>query len=174
VNIALTGFMGAGKSTTGRYLAALLGFDFVDTDEEIERLYGPIRTIFAERGERFFRRLEERAVRSASLRDKSVIAVGGGAVLSARNRRALKATGYVVHLALSPEEAYRRIAGSGERPLVGDGLQLSRVRHLMARRLRAYGDCDVSVCVEGRSSRDVATLIARWFESRQARGAGCR
>lgn len=170
----MTGFMGAGKSTTGRHLAALLGFDFVDTDQEIERLYGPIRTIFAERGERFFRCIEERAVRSASLRDKSVIAVGGGAVLSARNRRALKATGYVVYLALSPEEACRRIAGRGERPLVGDSPQFSRVRHLMVRRLRAYGECDVSVWVEGRSPPEVATLIARWFESRQAQGAGCR
>ena len=50
-NVVLTGFMGTGKTTVGRLLADLLGYEFVDTDEVIEQQYGPIETIFRDRGE---------------------------------------------------------------------------------------------------------------------------
>src|SRR4051794_36346481 len=80
-HIALVGFMGAGKSTLGREVAARLGRPFLDVDDEVERTEGPIWELFAERGEAAFRELEARVVRDASSRrEPSVIAVGGGAV----------------------------------------------------------------------------------------------
>src|SRR5271169_5614586 len=62
--IALTGFMGSGKTTTGRALAELLGWEFVDLDEVIEREAGvSIRELFRERGEEGFRTMEHLALR---------------------------------------------------------------------------------------------------------------
>ena len=57
-NVVLTGFMGTGKTTVGRLLAEDLGYEFVDTDELIERRHGPIAEIFASRGEEAFRQIE--------------------------------------------------------------------------------------------------------------------
>ena len=80
-HLALIGFMGAGKSTLGRELARLTHRPFVDTDEEIEKRFGPIGELF-ERGEPEFRRIEEQVVAEALAGPTSVIALGGGAVLS--------------------------------------------------------------------------------------------
>ena len=80
-HLALIGFMGAGKSKLGRELARLTGRPFVDTDEEIEKRFGPIGELF-ERGEPEFRRIEEQVVAEALAGPTAVIALGGGAVLS--------------------------------------------------------------------------------------------
>jgi shikimate kinase len=77
-HLALIGFMGAGKSTLGRELAHLTHRPFVDTDEEIEKRFGPIGELF-ERGEPEFRRLEEQVVAEALAGPRAVIALGGDA-----------------------------------------------------------------------------------------------
>lgn len=77
--IVLTGFMGAGKSTVGRELANLLGWDFLDLDEGIERRAGnTVAGIFAEHGESHFRRLESMTLASSLGRSSLVLALGGG------------------------------------------------------------------------------------------------
>ena len=57
-NVVLTGFMGTGKSTVGRLVAATLRYGFVDTDRLIEERHGPIPELFATHGEDHFRRIE--------------------------------------------------------------------------------------------------------------------
>ena len=88
-HLALIGFMGAGKSTLGRELARLTHRPFVDTDEEIEKRFGPIGELF-ERGEPEFRRIEEQVVAEALAGPTAVIALGGGAVLSEATRTRLE------------------------------------------------------------------------------------
>ena len=81
-NLALIGFMGAGKSTAGAALAARLGWTFLDADAEIERETGrTIAAIFGEDGEPAFRATEERVVAGLLSRPNAVVALGGGAVL---------------------------------------------------------------------------------------------
>ena len=75
-NVVLTGFMGTGKTTVGRLLADLLGYEFVDTDEIIERRYGAIETIFRERGEDAFRAIESELAVELSERSRCVFATG--------------------------------------------------------------------------------------------------
>ena len=83
--IVLTGFMGAGKSTVGRLLAATLGWQFIDIDAEVEEKYGrSIAEIFAEAGEAAFRRRESAAIARAMGRRQVVIALGGGAPETAK------------------------------------------------------------------------------------------
>jgi shikimate kinase/3-dehydroquinate synthase len=118
--IVLVGFMGAGKSTGARTLAAELGVDAVDSDREVERRLGePIENFFDREGEGAFRAVEEEVVGDLLERqDVSVIALGGGAVQSERVREALTRH-TVVHLEIETADAWRRASNKG-RPLARD------------------------------------------------------
>lgn len=118
--IVLVGFMGAGKSTGARSLAAELGGQALDSDREIEQSLGePIESFFDREGEGAFREREEQVVCELLARDDApVIALGGGALQSERVREALTRH-TVVHLEIDPEDAWRRASGKG-RPLARD------------------------------------------------------
>ena len=93
--IVLTGFMGAGKSTVGRLLAAELGWRFLDIDAEVERKYGAtIAAIFASEGEQVFRQRESAAIARALGQKQVVIALGGGALEILTNRLLLEQTAH--------------------------------------------------------------------------------
>ena len=117
--LLLTGFMGAGKSTVGRILAAKLGFAFIDLDSEIERAAArPIPRIFAEDGEPRFREME-RAAAAAALASggSAVIATGGGFPTFAENRELVRAgSALVFDIAISFEEAWRRVDSATSSP----------------------------------------------------------
>jgi shikimate kinase / 3-dehydroquinate synthase len=118
-NVALIGFMGAGKSTAAAALAERLGWEFADADREIEREAGkPIPRIFTEDGEPAFRALEERVAARLLARIEVVVALGGGAVTSAVTRERLRDGSFTVLLDVSPQTAWRRIEAKAEdRPL---------------------------------------------------------
>jgi len=163
--------MGAGKTTTGRKLARMLRLPFLDADAEIERLHGPIAQIFAREGEARFRRIESDVLESICQGSPKVIAVGGGAVLSAANRRLLRRRGWIVHLQISPEAAFARVANRRHRPLLGDKPDVEVIRSLLARRHDAYHDNDFSLAVGTRDSRVLAAAIARWYRGKLRRVA---
>jgi shikimate kinase/3-dehydroquinate synthase len=114
-HIALIGFMGAGKSTVGTRVADLTFRPFVDLDALIEKRHGPIPELFR-RGEPEFRRIEEETLVEALAGPDSVIALGGGAVLSPLNRERLRARAFTVYLDVAVETAWERVRGS-DRPL---------------------------------------------------------
>jgi shikimate kinase/3-dehydroquinate synthase len=115
--LVLVGFMGSGKSTGVRTLAAELGAEPIDSDHELERQLGePIEAFFDREGEYAFRSREEKLVLDLlDGRGAPVIALGGGAVQSERVRDALTRH-TVIHLEVRPEDAWRRASGKG-RPL---------------------------------------------------------
>jgi len=168
MNVAITGFMGAGKSSAGRRLARLLDVPFVDTDAEIERAHGRISEIFERQGEAQFRSYERDVIARLGASSPHVIAVGGGAVLDAENRRALRQNGVIVNLALKPETAYRRVAHRTHRPLLGTAPSLDAIRAMMGQRAAAYADNDLSIAVDSKSPLAVARIIARWYRRRAA------
>ncbi len=108
-HLALIGFMGAGKTTLGRELARLTHRPFVDTDEEIERRFGPIGELF-ERGEPEFRRIEEQIVAEALAGPTAVIALGGGAVLSEATQARLDRTAFIAWVPVDVDTAWSRVA----------------------------------------------------------------
>jgi shikimate kinase/3-dehydroquinate synthase len=118
--LVLVGFMGAGKSTTARMLAAELGVQPHDSDRELERELGePIEGFFDREGEAAFRAREEQVVLRLLEGDHDrVVALGGGALGSERVREALRRH-LVVHLEIDPDEAWRR-ASNRARPLARD------------------------------------------------------
>jgi 3-dehydroquinate synthetase len=147
-HLALIGFMGAGKSRLGRELARLTHRPFVDTDEEIEKRFGPIGELF-ERGEPEFRRIEEQVVAEALAGPTAVIALGGGAVLSEATRKRLRRTAFVAWVTVDVETAWSRVRDSG-RPLARDREQFGR---LFEDRVDAY-----DVLAQGQGE-DAETLL---------------
>jgi shikimate kinase len=130
--IVLTGFMGSGKSTVGRSLAQRLGWRFVDLDNLIEQRDGrAVSRIFAESGEAAFRAMETEALTSSLEEPRLVAALGGGALETPANRRALGTASQTctILLTASFETLYDRcqqqiIAAADSplpvRPLLGD------------------------------------------------------
>jgi shikimate kinase / 3-dehydroquinate synthase len=107
--------MGAGKSTVGVRVADLTARPFVDLDGLIEKRHGPIPELFT-RGEPEFRRIEEETLAEVLAGPESVVALGGGAVLSPLNRERLRARAFTVYLDVGIETAWERVRGSN-RPL---------------------------------------------------------
>ena len=90
-NLVLTGMMGVGKSTIGKRVASKLSFNFIDIDQLIEQKEGcSINLIFKKKGENYFRKLENDITLSQLKKNKSVIALGGGAFLNRNIRRETK------------------------------------------------------------------------------------
>ena len=115
-NIALIGFMGAGKSAAGRALAAKLDMEFIDLDSLIEEKAGrPIADIFAREGEPAFRRMEAEAAAQVAGLGEKVIACGGGIVLEQNNIGLLRKSSIIVYLAAGRDILLRRILRSKER-----------------------------------------------------------
>jgi shikimate kinase/3-dehydroquinate synthase len=125
--LVLVGFMGAGKSSTARMLAAELGAQALDSDREIERELGePIADFFDREGEAAFRAREEEIVLRILADPRArVVALGGGSLTSDRVREAV-ARHVVVHLEVEPEEAWRRASNKG-RPLARDQARFSQL-----------------------------------------------
>ncbi len=91
--LVLTGFMGAGKSTIGRLLAARLNWQFLDLDAHLEARTGAtIPQLFERHGEAHFRRLESSALASALGQNHTVLALGGGTPEELTNRLLLEQT----------------------------------------------------------------------------------
>ena len=159
--------MGSGKSTTGRVLAALLSWSFVDLDCEIERAEGRIlREIFSQDGEAQFREIETAALRSilAGMQSPTVLASGGGTCVQARNAELLRTAGAtVIFLDASAETLLQRCsseaAGSMDeiRPLARDRESFLR---LYEERLPLYRAANLTVVCETKQPQEVAREIA--------------
>ncbi|MFC2056654.1 shikimate kinase [Chloroflexota bacterium] len=119
-NIALIGFMGAGKTAVGQLLAEKLGRKFIELDWLIEQQAGkPIPEIFQQDGEIGFRELEIGATKKIAEEKNSVIACGGGLVLNKINIDRLREEARTVYLTASPGVILKRVATKeGQRPLL--------------------------------------------------------
>jgi shikimate kinase len=116
--VVLVGLPGSGKTTVGRGLAHHLGVEFADSDAAIEALAGKaIPEIFVDEGEQVFRALEEQAVAQALSVHRGVLALGGGAILSASTRQRL-AGHQVVYLEVSLPDAIARVGLGQGRPVL--------------------------------------------------------
>ncbi len=155
-NIVLTGFMATGKSSVGRRLAAMMGYEFLDLDSLIEAEAGlPIAQIFSLEGEPAFRAMESRMVERAAGQSRCVIATGGGAIVDARNLEALKRNGIVITLTATPETILSRIGGGDDRPMLRGGEPGDRIRCLLEERAAAYAKADLTVETSNRTVDEV-------------------
>jgi shikimate kinase len=139
-SVILVGFMGAGKSTTGRLLARRLGLCFVETDAMIVAREGrSIPAIFAERGEPYFRQVEAQVVEELADKRAHVIATGGGLPCRPGAMERLRELGTVVWLSADFDALYERARRAEGRPMLAgrtrdEALALYRTREPYYRR----------------------------------------
>ena len=155
--LVLVGAPGAGKSTVGRRVAEQLGVSFVDTDLLIEASSAmSVSDIFVTRGEPEFRHREETAVAEALRTQRGVLALGGGAVLSAATRSRL-AGHRVVWLRVSMSEAATRVGMNTARPLLLGNVRTT-LSSLLNERTPLYEE--VSSAVVDTSDRKLREVIS--------------
>lgn len=168
--VALTGFMGVGKSRIGRELARELMLHFIDLDRYIERSSGlSIPDIFRHLGEGAFRRLENEAVDELTTKDFLVLSLGGGTFVNPENRAKLLHRGPVVSLWASPETIFDRISRRpGKRPILDNPDPQGRISELLSERSPLYREAPIHVSTDGRRVQDVVHEIVQQLWSHAA------
>ena len=164
--IFLIGYRGSGKTSVARELAARLGYDWIDADNVVEGEAGKtIAAIFADGGEAAFRDWETRVVGTLSRKRRTVVALGGGAVLREENRQAICAAGPVVWLTASVDAILERVAAdsttASRRPNLTTAGGRAEIEALLAIRTPFYRQCATLVVdTEGKTTAEVAEEIA--------------
>lgn len=166
-NIFLAGFMLSGKTTVGRELARMTGRRLIDTDAVIEASEGKnVPEIFAESGEPAFRAMERAAVEKSASESKSIVALGGGALMDEANLAAVRKSGVVYYLHTDAAVVVARAsADPGSRPLL-KGADIGQVMRMMDSRDPTYRRAADRVVDASRPAVDVASDILADFESR--------
>jgi shikimate kinase / 3-dehydroquinate synthase len=167
-NIIITGFMGTGKTTIGRLLAAQLNRQFIDMDTQIEAHFGkPIPQIFAEDGEPAFRVLEAQLCAHLAQQQGLVLSTGGGALVNLGNRQVLSENGVIICLTATVDTILDRVSKASNRPLLpGDREERSRrIRHLLHERRHAYSAIPHQVNTTGRTPEQIITELLVTLEA---------
>ena len=168
-NIILIGFMGVGKTEVGKLLAKKLKMTYIDTDSIIEKEQGmEINDIFKEKGEESFRDMETELLdKLADLKDH-VISTGGGIVLRPGNVIKLKSMGPLVLLTSDHETVYKRVNGSGARPLLNVEDPKAKIKEIMEFRMPIYrGIADLEVDTSRLSPEEASNKIAKFAKEGQ-------
>lgn len=163
-NIFLIGPMGAGKTTIGRHLAALVQKRFLDADHEIEKRTGvSIPVIFEIEGEPGFRRRESMVIGDLTQQRDIVLATGGGVVLLEENRQALTQRGTVVYLQADIDTLVERTRRDRNRPLLQTEDPRAKIEELLLQREPIYRQiADVVIDTGQRAPSSVARdIVAR-------------
>jgi shikimate kinase len=177
-SIVLVGMMGVGKSSIGRRLAARLGVPFVDADTEIEKAAGmSIADIFARHGEADFRSGEARVIARLLDGGPQVLATGGGAVMNADTRAAIKAKGVSIWLSAELDVLMRRLnKRKNERPLLQTADPAATLRQLLLAREPFYAQADLTVhsreVPHDAIVSDIMTSLAAFLNAPQSQRQG--
>lgn len=160
-NVVLIGFMGTGKTSTGRLLASRLGRPFVDIDRKFElECNMTVAEYFKLHGETAFRQKEKAIIAKVSRYSFSVIATGGGSVLDPDNFNKLKANGIIVSLTASVDTIVERTGRrKGVRPLLDCENPREKVAALLEQRVNIYQKADFIIDTSILSPHQVAERI---------------
>lgn len=169
-NIILVGFMGSGKTSTGKELANILGFQFLDMDQLIEeKTDKKIKTIFEEKGEPFFRNQEKEVIDQIRSKKHCIISTGGGAWINQENRELLLTLGWCVWLKVSAEKAWKRVSPHLlQRPLLtGHNASLKRLSDMLNTRDPLYSLAHHSFDTDEKNPKEAALEIFRVLKEEQ-------
>ncbi len=159
-NIYIVGFMGTGKTTVGRLLAEKLGREFIEMDDEIEKREGmKIVSIFATKGEEYFRTVESEVLKDIAQKSNIVVSCGGGVVLKEENMKILKNTGIVICLRASRDTIYERTKNDSFRPLLNVTNPRRRIEELLKAREPFYSKAHHTVDTDSLSPEEVRDRI---------------
>ncbi len=160
MNLILIGMMGGGKTTIGRKLANRLGYHFLDMDEQIESDQNcSISEIFSHQGEEYFRHLETKLLNRLLLAQNTVIATGGGVVVSEGNFDVMKRIGTIIYIKTSIEDIKLRLKSTLHRPLLQTANPEERIHMLLLQRAPLYEQADQIVETKDFSPQYISSLI---------------
>ena len=157
--------MGVGKSTIGKRVASRLSFNFIDIDQLIEQKEGcSINLIFKKKGENYFRKLENDTTLSQLKKNKSVIALGGGAFLNRNIRRETKKICLSFWLDLSTDEIINRLRKSNIRPLLLKKNLVETINKIYLERKRTYNESSFRVRCNFLKPEEIVDKIILFYE----------
>ena len=153
-SVMLNGLMGSGKTVIGRMLAGAYGWNFVDSDKQIEEMSNlRISDIFDLYGEAKFREMERRIIGQLVCNDNTIISVGGGAYCQPEIRDAAKGHVTTIWLRAQPSELLARMDNLSSRPLLAGDDPLAILQKLHKERFDDYATADIVVDTDGLSLR---------------------
>lgn len=164
-NIVLIGFMGTGKTVVGQLLSKRLNWNFVDTDDLIEKkVQLTIPEIFRKYGEQYFRDLESIVIKEIMQNSNQVIATGGGIVLRKENMKFMKENGVVICLLASPKVIFERTRSKTPiRPLIdltnSEEERLQKIYSLLNFRSPYYAQADYMIHTDNLTLEEIVTKI---------------
>ena len=166
-NIILIGFMGSGKSITGKLLAYRLGYNFVDTDVAIEKTYKQkIKEIFANEGEDAFRQKETDTIKKLAQKTHQVISTGGGVATKKEDMQALRENGVVIALTAMPRTILKR-TNNDKRPLLAKKSNEERLKtiiELIAKRSEFYKKADLIIKTDDTTPLKNVEIITKYLK----------
>lgn len=166
-NIILIGFMGSGKSITGKLLAYRLGYNFVDTDVAIEKTYKQkIKEIFANEGEEAFRQKETDTIKKLAQKTHQVISTGGGVATKKEDMQTLRENGVVIALTALPRTILKR-TNNDKRPLLAKKSNEERLKtiiELMAKRSEFYKKADLIIKTDDTTPLQNVEIITKYLK----------
>lgn len=160
MTIFLCGFMGCGKSTTGKIISRKIGCGYVDSDELIvKKEKMSIPEIFSEKGEDYFRRIEAETIKSLCGKN-TIVSCGGGAMLNSETAKAALEKGIVVYLEVPFETCYQRIKNDKNRPIAASSTKRQLLERYNARHEIYSKNSTVKVCCTDTPSANANAVIA--------------
>ena len=146
-NICIMGPMGSGKSVIGKDLSTFFNLKFYDTDKEIEiKTRKSINSIFEEKGEAYFREIEEKICINLLKKNNCVISLGGGSIVNKNIRKEIMQNSYSIYLKVKINNLINRVKSSKKRPLLNkDENKREIFKNLYSERRRFYEQADFIV-----------------------------
>ena len=143
-NICIIGLMGSGKSIIGKDLSKYLNMKFYDSDKEIEiKTRQNVNSIFEEKGELFFRNIEEKICLELLTQDNCIISLGGGSIINKKIRKAIKQNSYSIYLQVKLNNLLARLQNTKKRPLLNKNLDKKQIlKNLYLQRQKFYEKAD--------------------------------
>ena len=164
-NLVFLGMMGAGKSSIGSIVSKKLDIDFIDIDKEIENKLGmKISKIFENKGEKYFREIEENFTLKILKRSNIVISIGGGAFLNNKIKKEILDNHISFWLNWDIKTLINRIKDSQKRPVAFDASK-NQLTHLIKKRSIVYSKAMYKIDCENLTKNEVVKKILKIYEA---------
>ena len=162
INITLCGMMGSGKSAIGKILANKLNYNFIDVDKMIEiETKKTIKKIFEEDGEEYFRDLEEKITINILEYKKTIVSLGGGAIINNKIRNSIKQNSYNIYLNVDVNILTKRLQFSRTRPLIHKNNLKKELINLISKRKKFYQKADLIIQNEKKMIETAENIIKK-------------
>ena len=155
--ICLTGMMGSGKTSVAEIFAKNKNLRVVDIDSMIEKSEKmSVSEIFAQKGENYFRKVEQKIIFDLFEEENLIISLGGGAFENPKTREFLLANSKVVYLKTSPEVIYERIKNDTSRPLLCGKMNLKNISDIINKREKNYASAHKIIVTDNKTPQDIS------------------